>query len=307
MLKKIKPLQKAVTYLRWHTKKVSYGSENADLTFYVIRRHDMHAGLFSFVTSNLGAIQEAVDRGYTPVIDMMNAQSSMLLENEVGKRNAWEDYFEQPCGYSMQDVYRSKNVILGTIAPPAFYPDFAMIENPDQMIQWQKCARKYLRPLAVHQQTITEYYNCNFSGRRVLGVLCRGTDYLTMRPHAHPVQPEIRDVMDKCTQVMEEMHCDCIYMATEDQNIWDQFRNRFGNLLFSYQHTRLISDAAEYIDKVANEQTTPYERSREYLISIGILSKCNCLVAGAANGSYGALLLTKGYEYQYIFQLGRYE
>ena len=306
ILKKIGPLQKMATYVKWHVRKASYGAENPDKTFYVIRRHDMHAGLFSFVTSNLGAVREAVKRGYTPVIDMMNIKNSMLLDNEIGEINAWDKYFEQPCGYTMQDVYQSHNVILGEIEPPADYPDFRMIEDPRRLAIWQECAKKYLKVLPIHQQEIVSYYDEKFHDKRVLGVLCRGTDYLTMRPYDHPVQPEIGDVLQKCDEVMKNYHCDCIYLATEDASIWNQFEKKYGSCLFSYQKIRLLSDKAEYIDNAANKQITPYERSREYMISIGILAKCNCLVAGAANGTYGALLLTSGYEYQYVFQLGRY-
>ena len=49
-----------------------------------------------------------------------------------------------------------------------------------------------------------------------------------------------------------------------------------------------------------------YLRGREYLINILLLSECDCLVAGSAGGTYGALLIGKEYEYQYIYDLGVY-
>ena len=45
---------------------------------------------------------------------------------------------------------------------------------------------------------------------------------------------------------------------------------------------------------------------RAYLINILLLAKCNCLVAGSVGGTYGALLLSNGYEYEYVFDLGVY-
>ena len=45
---------------------------------------------------------------------------------------------------------------------------------------------------------------------------------------------------------------------------------------------------------------------RAYLINILLLAKCNCLVAGSVGGTYGAILLSDGYEYEYVFDLGVY-
>lgn len=306
-LKKLKLLHKAVTCIKWHERKVSYGKDNPDICFYVIRRHDMHAGLFSFMTSNLGAVKTAVESGYVPVIDMMNSANSMMSAEEIGKRNAWDDFFQQPCGYNMEDVYNSRNVILGKIYPPDRYPDFSMLSNGSELRLWQSYAKKYIRILPEHLVMINDYFRNEFNGKKVLGVLCRGTDYVAMKPSGHPIQPDPETVIQKCREVMRDFDCQYLYMATEDERLWEMFRREFGELVHTYQKLHLSSDRNDYIADVANQMESPYERSREYLISIGILAKCNCLVAGAANGSYGALLMTEGYEYQYIFQLGQYQ
>ena len=308
ILKKWKWLQKSVSFIKWHTRRVSYGKDNPDKTFYIIRRHDMHAGLFSFVSSNLGAIRSAVDAGYIPVVDMISSPNSMLTQQEVGQKNAWEDYFEQPCGYTMQDIASSRNIILGTIDPPEEYPDFRMIEQPQDIPGWQQYASRYLQLRAAHKDAVNAYISEHFGSDRVLGVLCRGTDYITLKPHNHPVQPQTGDVIKKCREVMQTQNCRYLYLATEDADIWDAFAKAFPGQIYSYQKVRYRTDQADgYLDAVGNSRMKPYERNRDYLISIGILAKCTCLVAGAANGTYGALLLTKGYEYTYIYQLGRYE
>ena len=306
-LKKIRLFRDMVLWIRWHSRKIKLGTENSDKVFYVIRRHDMHAGLFSFVMSNLGAVVEAEQKGYIPVIDMMNSANSMLEPDEIGKKNAWDDYFEQPEGVTLDEIGKSKNVILGSIHPPKKYPGFSMILNPEELTGWQRYASKYLKLNQAHVKAIQEYYDRYFADKRVLGVLCRGTDYVAMKPYHHPVQPDPEEVVRKCREIMKAQKCDCIYLATEDQKIWDLFQDEFHGIVYSYQKTHYQSENAEYIDRLGNSLLKPYERNAEYLVSIGILARCNCLVAGATNGSYGALLLTTGYEYQYIYQLGRYE
>ena len=38
-----------------------------------------------------------------------------------------------------------------------------------------------------------------------------------------------------------------------------------------------------------------------------LLAGCDCLAAGDVGGTHGALLMSRGYEYCYIFDLGKYQ
>ena len=96
-------------------KRKSYGTENEDKTFYVIRRMDSYigCGLFSHVITTVGRIKYALDHNMIPVVDMMNYPNLYISKKELHKINPWEYYFEQPEGYTMEDVQHSKNVVLG--------------------------------------------------------------------------------------------------------------------------------------------------------------------------------------------------
>ena len=70
---------------------------------------DFHdEGLMSIVNSVMTHIEYALDRGYTPVVNMKDFQSIYHKEDE----NVWECFFEQPCGYNLSDVYGARNIIL---------------------------------------------------------------------------------------------------------------------------------------------------------------------------------------------------
>ena len=306
-LKQIRWLNQLVIRIRWRERKVSYGSENSGKIYYVVRRHDINAGLFSYVATNLGSIKESCERGFIPVIDMMSYANSMLKSGDIGNLNVWELFFEQPCKVTLEDIRHSKNVILGSIKLPRQYPDFSMLTDPNELEMWREYARKYLCIKPELQNKIELYYKKTFGNNRVLGVLCRGTDYVARRPQGHPIQPDMKDVLYKCREVMNSLNCRYIYLATEDEKIWNQFQHEFPDVVFSFQQKHFAVTSTQYLNEVIGDTVDSYERNLEYFISIGILAKCNCLVAGATNGSYGALLLTTGYEYQYIYQLGRYE
>ena len=38
-----------------------------------------------------------------------------------------------------------------------------------------------------------------------------------------------------------------------------------------------------------------------------LLSDCSCLLAGNVGGAHGAMLMSRGYEYRYVFDLGMYQ
>lgn len=327
----ISSIRKKISAFRWRERMVSYGNENPDKTFYVIRRHSSRSGLFSFYSTNLGSVVQAVANGFVPVVDMQNSINPMLSEDLVGQENAWDYYFMQPCGFSLKDISKSRNVILGSINPPEKYPDFDMIENRNRdsantdIMKWRDAAHKYilLRP-EIQEQIDSEYIElfgkntsadeeCGCFGEKantpkVLGVLCRGTDYVQLKPYNHPIQPSVDDVISKCEEIMGEYGCDYIYLATEDEEIWNRFIDEFGgSVVKSFQKHRFTTECGQNINDIANNGRKPKDRNLEYLISIGVLSKCNCFLGGAAGGTYGAILMSNGFEYEYVFDLGRYE
>lgn len=72
------------------------------------------------------------------------------------------------------------------------------------------------------REYIEAEYKQLFEGKRkVLGVICRGTDYLALKPSGHPVQPEIKDVIAYCKKYMEKNKYDAIYLATEERKTRD--------------------------------------------------------------------------------------
>lgn len=293
-------------------RHTSFGDENPDKTFFVIRRNAPNAGLFSFVITNVGWMKYALDKGYIPVVDMQNYYNTYITEEAVGRVNAWDYYFKQPCGYSVEDIKNSKNIIISSLD--------AAEENPNPMDKvsfshWQQFAQRYLIFSDGIEAEIAKRENELFQKRRILGVLCRGTDYTATKPTGHPIQPKTDDVIRKAEEMMNEYSCENIFLATEDEEILETFSNRFGEkLLFMpsrrYRATGVnnINELADKNDKVAvNPLTEKHKKGFDYAVTIGLLAKCTCLLAGQVSGTTGTLLLTKGYEHEYLFDLGLYD
>lgn len=299
----------AYTKWKWRERRVSYGEENPDKTFFVIRRATCKVGLFSLVMTNMGLVKYAVEKGYIPVIDMQSSANTYLEKNKIGKENAWEYYFEQPFGYSLHDIAKSKNIILsnGLITSQNEYPREDIAKNREKLESWQKWFSKYFR---VRKDILDEAEKIReelFEGEKTLGVLCRGTDYVAHRPKGHPVQPPVEEMIQHAKDIMDSRQCKWIYLATEDERAYQKFYEAFGNKLKVTNARRCSDIGKQNINDISYERENDnYLRGKEYLINILLLTWCQCLIAGSAGGTYGAMLMGNEKEYQFIYDLGVY-
>ena len=311
ILKKNRIVNRMIIINKERLKSVSYGNENPDKTFFIIRRNAPDAGLFSFVITNIGWIKYAINHGYIPVVDMQYYYNTYITKENVGKVNAWDFYFKQPAGYCLNDISHSKKVIISSVNSANDNPS---LEYLDRLFGWKNIVYENIFFSDSVKKEIDVKFDMLFREKRVLGVLCRGTDYISTKPHGHPVQPDPTAVIEKAKEMMDSNNCEKLFLATEDQNIYELFTASFGEKLLSlsterYKNTgsrllNYISENSELL--VQNPSEEKYRKGFDYAVTIGLLSRCTCLVAGKTSGTLGALLLNKEYENVYLFDLGNY-
>lgn len=295
----------------WKEHKTRYGKENQDKTFYVIRRRDLYCGLFSLFLTNLVRIDEAVKKGYIPVVDMQNDFNIYLAEDKIGKENAWEYFFKQPAGYSLKDISDSRNVIIGSGAVPVMFPyldvKFLMGET-GELQYWRNLTRKYIVLSDKAKRFIDDEYDRLFDkGDKVLGVKCRGTDYAKGKPKNHPIQPTPIQAVEKAEEIFREQNCTRVFLATEDAEFYEIFAERFGNKLITNKTSYMEYKGGSTGKEEYEQEDGGFKAGMEYLTTTMLLARCDCLCAGCVSATVGALLLTEGYEYTYLFDLGIYE
>lgn len=295
----------------WEEHEKNQGKDNPDKTFYVVRRRDLYCGLFSLFITNLKRIDDAVKKGYIPVIDMQNDFNIYLSEDKVGIENAWEYYFKQPMGYSLEDIRNSRHVIIGSGAVPPMFPylDVKFLTGETGELEyWRACAQKYISLNEDSKRLVEQEYNKLFArDDKVLGVICRGTDYTYDKPKNHPIQPTPEQALAKAEEIYREQGCTKVFLATEDITFYKIFKNKFGE--------NLIVNRADYLQyhggAIGKEEyewkSNRYQAGMEYLITIMLIARCNCFCAGCVSATVAVLLLTEGFEYTYLFDLGIYE
>lgn len=295
----------------WQEHRKSYGKENPDKTFYVIRRRDLYCGLFSLFLTNLQHIDNALKKGYIPVVDMQNDFNIYLSEDKIGKENAWEYYFNQPMGYSLQDIQKSKNVIIGSGAVPPMFPylDIKFLTGETGELEyWRSIVKKYISLSPDAKEIIDKEYQKLFTKEdKVLGVKCRGTDYSNGKPKNHPIQPTPEQAVSKAEEIFKAQGCTKVFLATEDAEFYELFQQRFGDKLITNKTDYMQYQGGSTGKQEYEQEDGGYKAGMEYLVTTMLLAKCDCLCAGCVSATVGALLLTEGYEYTYLFDLGVYE
>ena len=333
MIKSIKKMMKRDTFLYrmglhllnvksnyklWRRKKhfeekhCKWGKENPDKTFYIIRRSNYYVGWGSMLSVIIGRIAESEVKGWIPVVDLKNEKNAYLEDDEIGKKDAWEYYFQPLCGYGLDDIKHSKNIILSDggenieLLSPG---DFDKKHNEDLFYKWRGLTKKYIRFREDVEDKMKREMEELFEERdKVVGILARGTDYTARKPKGHPVQPELEQLFERTEWVEEKFQCNKIFLATEDKNIYQKFIAKFGKekvvvnkkAWIDYKGSCLLSELS------GTRENDRYLSGLEYLTTLYILSKCPCIIGGRTSAIPLVMCMTESPEYTYFWDLGVY-
>ena len=296
--------------LAWKIERVFFNTLCRKKKVCIFTRHASNSGLLAVFRYFLGGIAYADRRGLLPVIDMKNTPNAYLFDDEVGHVNAWEYYFLQPSGIPLEEAERSGDAVALEVDKfPVPRQDISTFLNKNgELDYWRDICRKYIH----FSRPVVEALGreqAKFAGKKVLGVSLRGTDYIMLKIHDHPVQPTPEQVIAKASEVMASQNYDALYLSTEDKNIAEEFKNVFGD--------KLLLPEGEYIDykPSADKWITMYSTHRdndkylmglEYLVSKLALTKCDGLITSMTNGTVIVMCLSEGFDYLHVFDLGLY-
>ena len=171
-----------------------------------------------------------------------------ICVNADNKENIqWEWYFES----LNEEVSSKRDVTFAECKKKtnAYLPKFDDIFAQKEVHIWCQWYKKYIRLNSKTQKYVEEEYKQLFEGKnKVLGVICRGTDYLALKPSGHPVQPEIQNVIAYCKKYMEKDAYDAIYLATEERKTRDIFERAFPG--------KILENRRQYYDDIYDKDTS---------------------------------------------------
>lgn len=281
-------------------------------TFAIIKINCSTCGLFSFYNYYLGCIDTFIKKGYTPIIDLRFPNIFNRDKINPLNENPWELFFNQPYQYKIENVQRkAKNIKYFDCLKYNFEkPNKNTIyKNKILTDYWHNIAIKYI---PINNEIIKEANlirrNLFRESKNILGVLARGTDYITVKPKGHPIQPNIFAMIKDIKEMDEKNKYDWIFFTTEDDIIKNQFIFEFKNKLKYINQKKIEYNYKEKNFLIYNKHIIfDYNYFKTYLINIIILSKCVDIICGRNNGSIAAFILSNGFRNNIVYYLGEYQ
>ncbi len=302
--------QQIMNGLYWLTEKVSYGEENPDRTFVLIKSHLGHegiAGVLRYVLNKLEVIR-ATGRDLEPVVDLGIFGEVNQFCRGTGQ-DVWNMFFEPVSRYTVRDVYNSKNVLL------AF--DGMKTKNPylyeqDILSDYPGLIQKYLRFKKETLQYCEDQMKKIIPGdvKRYIGVIGRGTDYNMQLSGAlsnYLMRPLTgADILEKTQKLFDSGEYDGVFLATEDAQVFDIFmKSELKDRIYFVEQERISYNPEDtshrFLADYYKEETQRdgYAENLRYISIIYILSRACALLSttlcGAAKIAYG--LSEDGFEH----------
>lgn len=257
-----------------------------------------------FLENMMSLMVYALSNGYTPYVN--------LKDRGEGWTN-WDSFFEQP--FPIQTDRLPDRIC--DLEQGYFKPEFYTPYNKFDLRLWCKVYHRLVRLNEPTSQYVEKEYNNLFfdengQKKNVLGVICRGTDYVKMKPFGHPIQPSVEQVIERTKVLLKQYHLDYIYLATEEYAIYEKFEKAFPGLIIvnQRQYYDVIFNANEmsYIYEVQfDRENDIYLKGLEYLSSLQLLSRCDVLLGGNCGGACAALYMNNmKYKHVELFKLGLY-
>lgn len=305
-----------VKKIKMHEERKSYGKLNPDKTFYVIRLYPPATGFLANYVYILGYMKHAFEHDYIPVIDMQNYETLYTEKEPVnGTKNVWEYCFEQPFDvktgrrYSLDEVYKSKNVILSDGSENFYSCDL------ERDLDWQIELSKLIPFNSQLKENINKQLgSLNTDWSKVIGVPSRGSEQRKrIIGHNIPATPkQIIDTIEECSNEWYGSENVAIFVKAEEEDTINWFKQVYDKVLYT-QATRLKNYdlkkgvAASHENKKQGKQSQ-YQSLLEYLTDIYILSRCDSLIGSMNNGLYAALIWNeKKYSHVKIIDNGKYK
>lgn len=280
--------------------------DTSEMSVCSIQKGEWEFPLFQmyFMTEMISLSIDCLSKGYLPQIDYINKEGI----------NLWEQFLVQPCEVLGRNINHSTEKVSELTKANFSIPVF--LTDEDIAIY-----NKIICHFVVLNDATNDYFNDEYeklfnNKGKIIGVLCRGTDYTVNKPKNHPVQPEVSEIIEKVRETIIKYSCTYIYLATEEESIKKQFEEAFPGKILT--NKRKYYDGFYDLKKDGGDDTRiswvhfdrnndSYYKSLEYFSSINLLSKCDLLVAGNTGGSRMAMVLNNNrYEYAYLFDKGVY-
>lgn len=233
--------------------------------FHVVQNVDRNAGFSALMTYALNGVRKAVEQNWLPVVNFDSTATHNYYDPEYGE-NVWEYYFCPVMGVSYGQLkqwvdegkvatdlvhsYSDAEILNRHLLEPDRLATFWTHDKVTDPREWMASKRRLGRDLVSRYIKLKPHIIEKFETlhaklikpKLTFGVHIRGTDFA----YAEPTLPEayFLAIVKKAAQL--DAHDFNIFVATDQQQFLDTFRNEFPGRVVSYDAARSDNDIAPF-------------------------------------------------------------
>lgn len=303
--------------IRESNKKIEenqYTNLNYDFNiskFNIIKKEDCKGcGFFSYYIFFIGYFITSIATQNIPIIDV-GSYPNIFNNFKPYDSNPWEYFFEQPYNLTLKEINEKARIknYENTTNYNNLIPNYKTIfYKKYSLLFYHDVVTKYM-PIKIEiMKKVNNIMKKLFNGsQNVLGVLARGTDYITLKKKGTPIPPTAGKMIEDINKYDKENKYDFIFLTTEDNLIRDKFKSEFGKKLKYIEfgiNIKYNYNGNEYFLENKNAQGLEYQKI--YLYNIIILSRCIDIISARTHGAAVAFILSEGFRNNLVYDLGEF-
>lgn len=270
-----------------------------------INVQEKNAGFFALVRWVLDALYFCDCFSLEPFITFSN--DSLYYDDTMPQyKNVYDYYFEQPC-FSDSNMLKTKRTVVkyawrNRLKAEALNGGDAYQVSEKYITQMAHVMKKYLHFNKETQRQIDEQLKLREVNQEVLGVHIRGTDYkLNCRNHPRYIPPEA--YYSHVDSAIKEYDFKKIYIATDDEEILQQFLTRYGRekVIFSQNNTRNSGISGVHTAVGPKREHHKYLLGIEVICDMCTLAACGGIISGLSQVSLMCRVYKKSKDEEFLY------
>ncbi len=260
----------------------SYGDENPDKLIYQVNlgRDFSSVGFCSLLRFTLLFLKYAEEFKLLPVI---NWGKELLYYDSAKGENVFLYYFEQVSCISYEQSNESKYVACSKFWDTELVLDNRQYRAADNEINMlASMYAKYIKFNESGNRLINNEVASLLSGKKVLGVHVRGTDFRENYDH-HPIPITGEYYVEQIENSRLLDYYAYIFLATDEQVVIDLFTEKFGDKVLYFHDTYRSNDGKPI--HYGLENVNKSKLAEDILKDVYALGRCDGLMCGLSNVS----------------------
>ena len=244
----------------------NFGKKNKNKIFYIINREGI-GGLFSNLLFVLDHLIICEKKNYIPVVDWKNFPTVYSEKKE----DSWSYYFKPVSKYTLNEVYKSQNVIFSINNPEILTRNLFDISRNHFRI-----FRKYIKIKPYLNLEVKNFLKKNnFKKEKWIGLHWRSSDMKTAPNHPFPpTQKQIIKFLNKYSKNKK------IFAVVDEKKNLDYLKEKYYKRIIEFPCFRSTNDTDYYNDKSFYRKRHKYKQGKEIIIQALILSKLDIFIGG---------------------------